>query len=149
MICPAWYTILKFRGIRILLEKLKKNPMGGSFTVAFDQSGTYSIELSRWPFESNLAINAAVEGKEGTISTEAIKDGRTMNFISGGVKIGAWEQTKAVDKDAKAIHFKGNFTKGETDLSAWFTTDKDEDWGAFYIRVTRVSQEFSLIDKQP
>lgn len=131
------------------IREAKKNPMGGSFTVAFDQSGTYSIELSRWPLESNLAINAAVEGKEGTIYTEAIKAGRTMNFISGGLKIGAWEQTKAIDKDAKAIRFKGNFTKGETDLNAWFTTDKNEDWGAFYIRVTRVSQEFSLIDKQP
>ena len=41
-----------------------------------------------------------------------------MNFKSGGVKIGAWEQTKAVEKDAKVISFTGNFTKGETDMSA-------------------------------
>jgi len=120
--------------------------MGGEFTVAFEQSGTYTIELSRWPFEADLAINAAVAGKEGTISTEAIAEGRTMNFKSGGVKIGAWEQTKAVEKDAKVISFTGNFTKGETDMSAWFTTDKGEDWGAFYIKVTRVLKEFSMID---
>ncbi|WP_299098263.1 arylsulfatase [uncultured Winogradskyella sp.] len=128
------------------IREAKKNPMGGEFTVAFEQSGTYTIELSRWPFEANLAINATVEGKAGTISTEAIADGRTMNFKSGGVKIGAWEQTKAVDKDAKVISFTGNFTEGETDMSAWFTTEEGEDWGAFYMRVTRVSKGFSVID---
>ena len=69
-----------------------------------------------------------------------------MKFKSGGVKVAAWEQTKAVAKDAKVISFKGNFTKGETDMSAWFTTDENVDWGAFYIRVTRTSNEFSLID---
>ena len=115
----------------------KKNPMGGEFTVVFEQSGTYTIELSRWPFESNLAINAAVEGREGTISTEAIAEGNAMNFKSGGVRIGAWEQTKVLDKDAKVLRFTGNFTKGKTDLSAWFTNSENEDWGAYYIRITR------------
>jgi len=124
----------------------KKNPMGGKFTVAFDQSGTYTIELSRWPFEANLAINAAVKGKKGTISTEAIAEGIAKNFKSGSVKIGAWEQTKALDKDAKVLSFTGNFTKGKTDLSAWFTTKNNKDWGAFYIRVTRISKEFSIIE---
>ena len=115
----------------------KKNPMGGEFTVVFEQSGTYTIELSRWPFESNLAINAAVEGREGTISTEAIAEGNAMNFKSGGVRIGAWEQTKVLDKDAKVLRFTGNFTKGKTDLSAWFTNSENEVWGAYYIRITR------------
>ena len=102
--------------------------------------------LSPQPRYAYGTYNHKAKGKKGTISTEAIAEGRTMNFKSGGVKIGAWEQTRNVEKDAKALTFKGNFTKGETDLSAWFTNDRDEDWGAFYIRVTRVSKEFSLID---
>ena len=62
------------------------------------------------------------------------------------IKIGAWEQTATVNKDAKALRFKGNFTKGQTDMSAWFTTDENVDWGAFYIRVTRISKSFSVLD---
>ena len=119
------------------IREAKKNPFGGEFTVEFEQSGTYQIELSRWAFESGLAINDAVKGREATISTESISDGRSMNFKSGGVKIGAWEQTLKIENGAKTLSFKGNFTKGKTNMSAWFTDDKNVDWGAFYIRVYR------------
>ena len=128
------------------IREAKKNPYGGNFTVEFEQSGAYKIELSRWPFESNLAINDAVEGREATLSAESISDGRTMNFKSGGVQIGAWKQKLNIEKGAKILSFKGNFTKGKTNMSAWFTTDDNVDWGAFYIRVTRVSKEFTSIE---
>jgi hypothetical protein len=128
------------------IREAKKNPLGGEFTVEFEQSGTYQIELSRWPFESGLAINDAVEGRKGTLSTESISDGRAMSFKSGGVKIGAWEKTLKIEKGAKTLSFKGNFTKGKTNMSAWFTNDKNVDWGAFYIKVTRVSNKFTSIE---
>jgi hypothetical protein len=123
----------------------KKNPKGGFFTVNFEQSGSYKIEISRWPFESGLAINDAVEGREATLSTEAIDEGNAMTFKKGTVKIGAWEQELPITKGAKSLAFTGNFTKGKTDLSAWFTNDKNVDWGAYYIRVTRLSKDFSLL----
>jgi arylsulfatase A-like enzyme len=128
------------------IREAKKNPIGGNFTVEFEQSGSYKIELSRWPFESGLAINDAVEGRKSTLSTESISDGRTMNFKSGGVQIGAWKQMLDIEKGAKTLSFKGNFTKGKTNMSAWFRTDKNVDWGAFYIRVTRVSKEFASLE---
>ena len=28
--------------------------------------------------------------------------------------------------------------KGKTDMKAWFTTNEKEDWGAFYLKVTRL-----------
>ncbi|WP_298946141.1 arylsulfatase [uncultured Polaribacter sp.] len=120
------------------IREAKKNPMGGNFTVEFEQSGKYQIEISRWPFESDLAINDAVKGRPATIATEAISEGRTMNFIKGGVQIGAWKQEKNIDKNGKSIVFEGNFTEGKTDMSAWFTNNEKEDWGAFYIKVTRL-----------
>ena len=128
------------------IREAKKNPFGGEFTVQFEQSGSYSIELSRWPFESDLAINDAVEGRKATLSTESLSDGRTMNFKSGGVRIGAWEKTLKVESGAKTLSFKGNFTKGKTNMSAWFTNDENVDWGAFYIRVTRLSDKFTLLE---
>lgn len=128
------------------IREAKKNPFGGDFTVEFEQSGAYEIELSRWPFESGLAINDAVKGRKATLSAEAISDGKTMNFKSGGVQIGAWKQMSDLEKGAKKLTFTGNFTKGKTSMSAWFTTDENVDWGAFYIRVTRVSKKFALLE---
>ncbi len=128
------------------IRDAKKNPFGGEFTVEFEQSGTYSIELSRWPFEAGVAINDAVKGREATISTEAINDGRAMSFKSGGIQVGAWKKTANIESGAKVLSFKGNFTKGKTNLSGWFTDDKNVDWGAYYFRVTRLSKEFSLLE---
>jgi hypothetical protein len=112
--------------------------MGGNFTVEFEQTGKYQIEISRWPFESGLAINDVVKGRPATLATEEISEGRSMNFTEGGVQIGAWKQEKKVNKDANSIVFEGNFTQGKTNMSAWFTNKDKEDWGAFYIRVYRL-----------
>jgi hypothetical protein len=120
------------------IREAEKNPMGGNFTVEFEKTGTYKIEISRWPFESGLAINDAVKGRAKTIATEAISEGKAMNFLNGGVQIGAWKQEKQVEKDAKSIVFEGDFFEGKTDMRAWFTTKDKEDWGAFYIRVERL-----------
>ena len=113
------------------------NPFGGTFTVTFEQSGSYQIEISRWPFESDLAINAAVAGREKTLSTGAISKGVSKNFIKGTLKIGAWKETKEILPNDKSVTFKGNFTKGKTNLSAWFTNKEEINWGAFYIKITR------------
>jgi arylsulfatase A-like enzyme len=120
------------------IREAKKNPVGGNFTVEFEQTGKYQIEISRWPFESGLAINDAVKGRSAKLATEEISEGRSMNFTEGGVQIGAWKQEKKVNKDAKSIVFEGNFTQGKTNMSAWFTNKDKEDWGAFYIRVYRL-----------
>jgi arylsulfatase A-like enzyme len=120
------------------IREAEKNPMGGNFTVEFEKTGKYQIEISRWPFESGLAINDAVKGRTKTIATEAISEGKAMNFVNGGVQIGAWKQEKQVEKDAKSIVFEGDFFEGKTDIRAWFTTKDKEDWGAFYIRVERL-----------
>jgi arylsulfatase A-like enzyme len=120
------------------IREAKKNPIGGNFTVEFEQSGKYQIEISRWPFESGLAINEAAKGRPATISTEEISEGRSMSFVKGGVQIGAWKQEKELLKNDKSIVFEGTFTKGKTDMSAWFTTKGKEDWGAFYIKVRRL-----------
>lgn len=120
------------------IREAKKNPMGGNFTLEFEKSGKYKIEISRWPFESGLAMTDAVAGRPATKYVEAISDGRAMDITKGGVQIGAWKQEKTMEKGAKSIVFEGNFTKGKTDLTAWFTTKDNEDWGAFYIKMERL-----------
>ena len=69
------------------IREAKKNPVGGEFTVEFEKTGKYQVEISRWPFESGLAINDAVKGRAATISTEAVSDGRTMNLLKVELKL--------------------------------------------------------------
>ena len=110
-------TLLKQDFIR----EAKKNTVGGSFTVEFEQSGKYQIEISRWPFKSGLAISESAKGRPATISIEQISEGKSISFVKGGVQIGAWKQEEEPLKNDKSIVFEGTFAKGKTDRSAWFT----------------------------
>ena len=119
------------------IREAKKNPIGGEFTLVFEQDGFYEIEISRWPFESGLAINEGVNGRPATQTIDAISKGNAKNYKKASIQIGAWKQEKEVIQGAKSVMFSGNFTKGKTSMSAWFTNDKAEDWGAFYIKLNR------------
>lgn len=116
-----------------------KNPIGGDFTIEFEQDGTYEIEISRWPFESGIAINESVKGRKATLATEAISEGKVMNFKSGTLEIGAWKQEKKIHQNDKSVIFRGRFKKGKTNMSAWFTNSDNVDWGVFYIKIDRKS----------
>ena len=117
-----------------------RNPFGGEFTIEFEQSGDYEIEISRWPFEANLKLNEAVSGIKATATTNMIPDGKALNLIKAFIKMGDWNQEKAVDAEAKTIQFKGSFTKGKSTLSAYFMDDTNLKWGAFYFRITRLGK---------
>lgn len=119
------------------IREAKKNPIGGEYTLEFEQDGDYEIELSRWPFESGLAINETVKGRKSTVSTGSISKGKAMKFKSGTLEIGAWKQEIKIVSEAKSIVFRGKFSKGKTNMSAWFTNTDNVDWGAFYIRIKR------------
>lgn len=117
----------------------KKNPFGGEYIVAFAESGEYEITLSRWPLESDLAINAGLEkGRDAAINYDAISPGKAFDFVKGGVKIGGWKQEMKVGKEAKSLVFRGYFPEGQANLRAWFTTAAKEDWGAFYLKVEKI-----------
>jgi hypothetical protein len=125
------------------IREAKKNPIGGEYTLEFEQDGRYQIELSRWPFEADLAINVELlDGQEATQTTDDVPNGRAMNFVTGTLKIGAWERQKMIETDAKTLVFIGTFTKGPSTMSAWFTNKTNEDWGSFYIRIQRINNKF-------
>jgi arylsulfatase A-like enzyme len=116
-----------------------KNPEGGSYVIEFASDGEYRIAISRWPFESGLAINEGTEdGYDAEVNFEGVPDGKALNFISGGVKIGAWKEEKSIEPDAEKLLFTGNFSKGKSIMTAWFTTAGKKDWGAYYISIEKI-----------
>jgi arylsulfatase A-like enzyme len=121
-----------------LIREASKNSYGGSFAIEFDKSGLYEVELSRWPFESGLKFNDAPKGIPETLTTHAISDGKKVDFKSATLKFNAWKETKNVDQNAISVKFKSFFTKGKSDLEAWFTNASGENWGAYYIRIKKI-----------
>lgn len=121
------------------IREAKLNPIGGEFTIEFDRDGVYEIEVSRWPFESGLKINEGIIGRKATTYIDAISEGKAMDFKSAVVKIGGWKVENPVQTDAKLVKFKGNFTKGKTSLSSWFIDANNNEMGAFYFKITRIS----------
>ena len=119
------------------IRMANKNPFGGEFTIEFDRDGDYEIEVSRWPFESNLMINEAVAGIKATLTTNKIPEGKALNFKKAILKIGSWKDEKVVENNAKSVLFKGNFKKGKSNLSSYFIDENKIEWGAFYFRITR------------
>ena len=114
-----------------------KNPFGGEFTIEFDQSGVYEIEISRWPFEANLKLNEAVPGKNATLTTNKIPEGKALNLKKAFIKIGEWKEEKEVEVNSKSVVFEGNFEKGKSTLSSYFIDENNIELGAFYFRITR------------
>ena len=122
----------------------KKNPLGGVFIIDFENSGNYELAISRWPFESDLAINVGVaDERKATIYTDSIPAGKAHNFVSGGVKVGGWKQEASIKEGATELSFKGYFPKGLKNVEAWFTNSENNNWGAYFLRITKLENSKS------
>jgi|TARA_B110000967_G_scaffold66976_1_gene69264 arylsulfatase A-like enzyme len=123
------------------IRQAKKNPVGGHYTIEFEQSGRYQIELSRWPFEASLEINQGFrDSKEASENMDAVPNGRAMNFKSAILKIGAWKQEQPIEQGSKTVVFTGQFTKGLSNVSASMFLENNEEWGAYYIKIQHLKE---------
>lgn len=116
-----------------------KNPFGSQFFIEFAEDGNYEISISRWPFESGLAINSGTnDGVKEAKNYEGVANGKNFDFVKGGIKINGWKQEKNFSSDAKNLVFRGRFSQGISLLSAWFTTSEGVNWGAYYMQIERI-----------
>ncbi|MGN6494333.1 MAG: arylsulfatase [Agriterribacter sp.] len=117
-----------------------KNAGTKPFSIHFDQSGNYRIELSRWPFEADMSKpDTYLKGRMATPYTNAIPEGKKLDLKSAYVKVDAWQKMEFMDSDTEKPMFTGYFEKGDKDLSAWFLTGDNKILGAYYVRITRLS----------
>ncbi|WP_044631843.1 arylsulfatase [Neotamlana sedimentorum] len=110
------------------------------FTVNFVRAGKYKFHLRRWPSESGLALGAELkDGRAATRNTEAIVNGKAMQFKKAYVKVGEAEKVSvAVDNNAEAAVLEMEVPKGETKLLAYFDMVDGTPCNAFYIDVEKV-----------
>ncbi|MBK7930603.1 MAG: arylsulfatase [Bryobacterales bacterium] len=112
---------------------------GAPWYVAVAESGTYEIELARWPFNLMLPLSAAREPLRLTYGS--LPAGKAMPIAGAKLKAGtAAEISAPAAPGAKSITLRVKLEKtARTPLHAWFTGANGEDvCGVFYARVRKV-----------
>ena len=107
-----------------ILQGLKGN---GFWAIDVAEDGEYQFDLRRWPLETDAPINAAIDG------------GTALAISEARIAIAGLEQSKPVNPEDRHARFTLKLNKGETRLNTTFTGNNNEERGAYYCIVERVS----------
>ena len=110
---------------------------GGVWQVFVEESGTHSVELSRWPFHLNRRLG--LDGPPTTIGGSEIPAGKALPIASSLLRVNRSEPLKAqVQADATSARFEVSLQRGLNALQGWFQDRSGRDLaGAFYGRISR------------
>jgi len=98
----------------------------GFWAVEVARDGEYQFELRRWPKELDAPINEAIPG------------GKAINATEARLKIADSDMTMPVPKDAHAVTFLLKLKAGKTRMQTWFTDDRGNSRGAYYVYAKRL-----------
>jgi len=98
----------------------------GFWAVDIERDGRYQFELRRWPKELDAPINESIPGGKAITATEA------------RLKIADADMTMPVPQDAHAVTFQLPLKAGKTRLQTWFTDNRGNSRGAYYVYAKRL-----------
>ncbi len=112
----------------------------GYWNISVEQTGTYQIQLRRWPEESGLQLTEGVNGAD--VKAHEIFEGENLGarpIHRAWLRVGNFEQTKAVDEEAAAITFQVELEDGETRLETLFSDEAGLPLcSAIYVKVEKL-----------
>jgi len=107
----------------------------GHWALKVLKTGTYQIEVRRWPVESDMAINqelAAGENVPGESKAFRAEIGQGIGAKSVTLRMNGKDlQTKPVKEGTKAVVFETELTEGNHQLSPFFSVPEGE-LGCYY-----------------
>jgi len=104
----------------------KGTRQNGFWAIEVERDGTYEISLRRWPRELDKPIAADVPG------------GRALPAQAARLKVGDFDKTQKIPKDACTSVFEVKLKAGKTRLQTWFMDGKGNLLcGAYYVYVGR------------
>ena len=109
----------------------------GYWAVEVERDGTYEFALRRWPEEVDAPIRAALPGRTGVPFVDDLLPGQAIPVVQARLKIGDIDETKPVQDQDKAAVFQVRLKAGKTRLQTWFTDEKDQTRGAYYVYAKR------------
>jgi arylsulfatase A-like enzyme len=112
----------------------------GFWAVDVKSAGNYTVELRRWPKESDRAITAELKAGAEVPGAKAFRaiPGKSFGAVKAHLKLGGLELTLPVKQGAKSVTFKLKLKPGRGELWAKFTDTAGVPMGAFYAYVTKV-----------
>jgi arylsulfatase B len=121
------------------LKKGKSSKHEGHWALKVLKTGTYQIEVMRWPAESGKGINEVlVAGGDVPGASKAFRAqvGQGINAKSATLRLNGKDlQTKPVSKEAKKVVFEAKLTKGKHELAPFFSVPEGE-LGCYYAVIT-------------
>jgi arylsulfatase A-like enzyme len=113
----------------------------GYWSVDVLDAGDYNVSLRRYPIESNLSLNATVDGVTTEQMPELENDlpaGVNLNIVEASISFGDEVYEKmAVEKDAMSADFKVHLESGKTQLNASFIDAKGVENVAYYVYIEK------------
>lgn len=117
------------------LKKGKSAKHEGHWALKVLKTGTYQIEVMRWPAESGKAINEElVPGADVPGASKAFRAqvGQAINAKSATLRLNGKDlQTKRVKEGESKIVFEAKLPKGKHELAPFFTVPEGE-LGCYY-----------------
>lgn len=113
-------------------------PVNGFWTVEVEMEGNYKFELRRWPVELNKGIREVIPTQKVSLGTDSLPIGKDIKVKKARLKIADLDFEKPVHQKAKGVSFQVGLKKGKTKLQTWFTDDRGESFGAYYVYVKRL-----------
>ena len=108
--------------------------------VIIEKSGTYKIKLRRWPEEIHTPINSGIPARpsiSGTTVTSSDR-GKALKISKAAISIQGIELSKNVVGNPEFIEFEVKLKMGKTKLQTFFTLEKNETIGAYYVSVEKI-----------
>ena len=117
----------------------KKPSNTGFWAVDIKSAGNYTVELRRWPKESDKAITAELEAGADVPGVKPFRaaPGKPFAAVKAHLKLGGKELVLPVKKTDKGVSFAISLKEGRDELWAKFTDTSGTAMGAFYAYVTK------------
>jgi len=123
-----------------------RNAMSGNgfWMIDVARSGTYEIELRRWPRELDLPMGDLVPAMTPDPQRHHAKSNllqlpsRTVTVAKARLRVGDFDQTVPVEPDAKAVRFELPLTPGPYALQTWLMDAQRSSRGAYYVTIRGV-----------
>jgi hypothetical protein len=118
----------------------------GYWSLDVAEAGTYEIRLRRWPAELELPIQAELSADElDPRKYDALfklnqLPSRAIQATEARLRVGAFDETVAVDDGDKCIVFRVTLPAGPVRLQTWLTDAAGTSWGAYYVEIEESAQ---------
>jgi arylsulfatase len=127
-----WEDVFLDQGAQIR----KGMPRNGPWNIQVARSGTYKIELRRWPREANAPIAGGLPPQKHTDGE--FPEGVALPIAKARLKVANYDDTRTVALTDAAEVFDVKLKSGRTQLQTWFyDADGKEICGAYYVYVHR------------